>query len=136
MEIEPFVFHIVGVRDSLLVKINDKLGLRLKEEEVNMKSIGNKLNQLNEQNLLTDLGNLDSDNCFQILKKLRNQSTHRTLINVQFRHEIGTGGSDEPKVFFVADPDKRLEVIPFLETSLQKVKLLLQTIIKNDPRLK
>ncbi|HYT44664.1 MAG TPA: hypothetical protein VEP90_20200 [Methylomirabilota bacterium] len=35
---------------------------------------------------------------------------------------IGTSRSDKPKVFLVADPDKKLEVIPLLEDSLQKQK--------------
>jgi hypothetical protein len=77
MEIEPFMFHVVGARDSLLVRINDKLGLKLKKEEVNVESIRTKLVQVNEQNLLTDFDSLNHDDCFRTIKKLRNQSTHR-----------------------------------------------------------
>ena len=130
MEIESFLFYVVGVRDSFLVKINDKLGLKLKEEEVYMNTIENKLNHLNEQHLLTDLKNFNTSSCFRILKESRDQSTHRRLIEVRFSHGLyedlnaGTSRSVKPKVFLVADPDKQLEIIPFLEDSLQKVEAL------------
>ena len=142
MEIESFLFYVVGVRDSFLVKINDKLGLKLKEEEVYMNTIENKLNHLNEQHLLTDLKNFNTSSCFRILKESRDQSTHRRLIEVRFSHGLyedlnaGTSRSVKPKVFLVADPDKQLEIIPFLEDSLQKVEALLGQIINNESRLR
>jgi len=71
---------------------------------------------------------LGTSSCFRILKESRDQSTHRRLIDMQFSQvlyedlNIGTSRSDKPKVFLVADPDKKLEVIPLLEDSLQKQK--------------
>lgn len=79
--------------------------------------------------LLTNLKNLNCDNYFMAIKKSRNQSTHRRLINVLFHHNTGTGKNDEHQVFFVLDLDKNLEVIPFMEASLQKVKDLIQDIM-------
>jgi Cthe_2314-like HEPN len=111
-EIESFLYHIVGARDSLLIKINDKLALKLNEKEVYVNTIENMLTQLNEQHLLTALRSLNNNSCFQIVLNLRNESTHRKLINVLF-----SIGSEKAKVFFVTDPDKELEVIHFLRLS-------------------
>jgi len=83
MEIESFLFYVVDVRDSFLAKINDKLGLGLKEEEVYMNTIETKLNQRSEQHILTDLKNFNTSSCFRILKESRDQSTHRRLIDMQ-----------------------------------------------------
>ncbi|MFZ0510951.1 MAG: hypothetical protein WAM14_05045, partial [Candidatus Nitrosopolaris sp.] len=52
MEIESFLFHIVGVRDSLLININNKLELRLEGRDIDFMNIRIMLNYLNEQNLL------------------------------------------------------------------------------------
>jgi hypothetical protein len=48
MEIESFLFHIVGVWDSLLAKINDNWELRLKGRDININNIKIFLNYLNK----------------------------------------------------------------------------------------
>jgi len=47
----------------------------------------------------------------------------------------GVGEGNKPRIFFRDDQDKKLEVSPFLEDSVQNVKGLLQDIIKNEPWL-
>jgi hypothetical protein len=113
-------------------KINNNWELKLKGRDININNIKIFLNYLNEQALLTNLANFSNN--IKNLKGWRNQTTHRDLLNVLFRIDIGV--DDKPKVFFRDDPDKKLEVIPFLENSLQKVKVLLHEIINNDSRLK
>jgi hypothetical protein len=139
MEIESLLFHLVGVGDTLLAKTNDKLDLKLKGRDICLRNIKLMLNFLNEKNLLSkkskenilaNLNKFDDLNWFTDLRHWRNQVTHITLLNVLF-----TVGGGEPKVFFRADPDKKLEVIPYLEDSLHKVKVLLQEIIGNEPLL-
>jgi hypothetical protein len=132
MEIESFLFYIVGVWDSLLDKINNNWELRLKGRDININNIKMFLNYLNEQALLINLVNFMDH--IKKLKEWRNQTTHRDLPSVLFRINIAV--DDKPKVFFRDDPDKKLEVIPFLEDSLRSVKTLLQEIIKNEPRLR
>jgi hypothetical protein len=142
MEIESFLFHLVGVSDTLLAKTNDKLDLKLKGRGISLQNIKLMLNYLNEknqlmkkdkENLISNLGRIDKEPWFQRLKQWRNQVTHGNLLNVLFDIDIPENG--KPKVFFRDDQDKKLEVIPFLEDSLQKVRVLLQDIIKNEPRL-
>jgi hypothetical protein len=132
MEIESFLFYIVGVWDSLLAKINNNWELRLKGRDININNIKIFLNYLNEQALLINLVNF-MDN-IKKLKEWRNQTTHRDLLSVLFRIDIGI--DDKPKVFFRDDPDKKLEVIPFLENEFKNVKGLVEDIIKNEPRLR
>ena len=139
MEIEPFLFHIVGVRDSLFVNINNKFELKLEGRDIDFRNIKIMLNYLNEQNLLADIKNFD--NSFVELKKFRNQSTHHSLINILFSHSLhenvntGTGTSDKPKVSIIGGTNKNLELIPFLENGLQKVKGSVEDLIKKEPRL-
>jgi hypothetical protein len=131
MEIESFLFHIVGVWDSLVVRINDNWELRLKGRDININNIKIFLNYLNEQALLINLANFSKNT--KKLREWRNQVTHISLLPVLF--SVGIPENGKPKVYFRDDQDKKLEVIPFLEDSLQSVKALLQEIIKNEPRL-
>ena len=85
-------------------------------------------------------------------RKLRNQCTHRKLINVLFKV-----GSDKAGVSFIVSPKTklelitlmlkdidedlknikdRLEIIPFLEEGLTTVKSLVQSIMNNQSRLR
>jgi hypothetical protein len=150
IEIECFLFHIVGVSDALLHKINDKLTLNKKR--IKISDISKKLAKLNERGLLAHLENLHHNNEFCILRDLRNQCTHRKLINVLFRV-----GSDKAAVSFIVSPktkleltthllkdideefkniDDRLEIIPFLDEGLATVKNLVQCIMDNESRLR
>jgi hypothetical protein len=133
MEIESFLFHLVGVSDSLLAKTNDMLGLNLNLGEVRIEKMKPLLTNRNEGILLSNLGKFDAEDWFKRLRIWRNKVTHISLLPVLFSVEIPENG--KPKVFFRHDQDKKLEVIPFLEDSLQKVKVFLREIIKNEPRL-
>ena len=130
MEIESFLFHIVGVWDSLLAKINNIWELRLKGRDVNIDKIELFLNYLNEQALLINLANFSKNT--EKLREWRNRVTHENLINIQIRPS--TDG--EPEVFFVDDPDKKLVIIPLLENALQNVKVLVQDIMNSESRLR
>jgi hypothetical protein len=133
MEIESFLFHLVGVSDSLVAKTNDIFGFNLGVGKVRIEIMEPLLIDRNEGGLLLNLRRFDKEPWFHKLREWRNQVTHISLLPVLFSVEIPENG--KPKVFFRDDQDKKLEVIPFLEDSLQKVKVLLQDIIKNEPRL-
>jgi hypothetical protein len=79
-----------------------------------------------------NLRKLDKENWFRELRRWRDQVTHISLLPMLFT--VGVGVDNKPKVFFRDHPDK--QVIPFLETYLQKVKDLLQEIINNEPLLR
>jgi len=101
MEIESFLFHIVGVCDSLLAKINNNWELRLKRRDVNINNIKFFLNYLNEQALLINLTNFIENT--DKLREWRNRITHENLMNIQIRPNTDR----EPEVYFVDDPKKK-----------------------------
>jgi hypothetical protein len=88
MNIECLLAHLVGSVDALLVRINGKLGLGLDIKYVNSSSsrlanINNKLNAAGKDKLLEDLNMaIQPQSWFWILKELRNQGLHRSLINI------------------------------------------------------
>jgi hypothetical protein len=71
MEIESFLFYIVGVWDSLLAKINNIWEMRLKGRDVNINNIKIFLNYLNEQVLLINLANFSKNT--EKLREWRNR---------------------------------------------------------------
>jgi hypothetical protein len=133
MEIESFLFHLVGVSDSLVAKTNDIFGFNLGAGKVRIEIMEPLLINRNEGGLLSNLRRFDNESWFHKLRDWRNQVTHISLLPMLFTIDVGEG--NKPRVFFRDDQDKKLEVIPFLEDSLQNVKVLLQDIIKNEPRL-
>jgi predicted transcriptional regulator len=67
---------------------------------------------------------------------------YRNLLNIHVVHTIeenvnsGTSSSNKAQVFFVSDPDKKLDIIPFLENSLQNMKNLVENIKNKEPLLR
>jgi hypothetical protein len=122
MEIESFLFHIVGVWDSLLAKINNIWELRLKGRDVNIDNIEFFLDYLNEQALLINLANFSKNT--EKLREWRNRVTHENLMYIQIRPN--TDG--EPEAYFVDDPKKKVAIIPLLENEFKNVKGLVEDI--------
>jgi hypothetical protein len=141
MKIESMLAHLVGSVDALLVRINEKLRLGLDIKCVNssprgMKVINDKLNVQGKGKLLEDLNDAVNDavkeKCwFWTLKDIRNQGLHRSLINKHVR----VGGT-RTIVSLKTDPQTDLEIIPYLEDSINRTKKLINNIIQNEPLLK
>lgn len=143
MEIESFLFHIIGVYDSLLFRIIDKLGLKLEGKDIKFKNITSSLTCLNEQALLTSLHNFYNNSSVQKLREWRNHVTHHNLLNIHISLNnieniinTRTSSSDEAEVFIVDDPDKKFTIIPLLEESLGNMKDLVQDFMNKHPRFK
>ena len=130
VEIECFLSQLVGVRDAILVRINDKMGLKLKSKEAILRNIQIILNALGKTNLLERLKIFERSNWFLALNKLRNDSMHRKLINVHIK-----AGTSEAKVYLITDSQTELEVIPYLNDNLQKMKEMIEDIKNIEPIL-
>ena len=66
----------------------------------------------------------------KILTDLRNTDTHRSIINVSF-----TGGNTH--ITFVEDSKSDLEIIPYLDDRIQRMKReLIDNIISREPLLR
>jgi hypothetical protein len=65
----------------------------------------------------------------KILTDLRDTGTHRSIINVSF-----AGGNMH--ITFIEDPDSDLEIIPYLDDRIQRMRDLIDNIISKEPLLK
>jgi hypothetical protein len=145
MEVDCFLSQLVGAVDSLLSQINDRLDLGIPTDRVNFANVQSALSAKTKKiDLLSELDRArQQGNWYYMLSELRNQSVHRTFLkraisvhdfppkpgqvrflNVQRRFE------DNP-----FDHVIDMDVIPFLEKSLQQVRELIFSIKASEPLL-
>jgi len=143
IEMEELLSHLIGSIDSLLFRINKKLGLGIKDNRVCLSTVNEKLESIGRADLLQDLNHLldDKGSWLSILYELRNAGMHRTIIpkrvQVSLNENTNTnkGSSDPNKTYFAADPESKLEMVPYLEDRIQKVKGLIKNISQKEPSL-
>ena len=149
MEIDCFLANIIGAKDSLLVQINQKLGLGLPIEEAKISNLNPKLKAINKGFLL-ELNTLCSqtDSWIWLLNELRNHSLHRAMINkrasVQVHENINsnTSVSAKPEVYLLINPRDINKVpmnksaVTYLQESLQQMRDLIEAIRNKEPLLK
>ena len=84
IEIEGFLFHLIGIKDSFLFQINDKLGLGIDVKDVNLCKTNKALIERGKGGLLKDLN--EAMKCPEydsppgwlwILNRLRSIGAHR-----------------------------------------------------------
>ena len=148
IEMEDLLSHLIGALDALLVRINDKLGLGIPLKNVNFRTVSEKLYSIARQDVLKQWAELRDPLIYRkgswltILTEIRNAGTHRTIINkriaVSLHEDVNTGkGTSAPnRTYFEEDPDSTLEMIPYLEDRIQKVKDLVDSTIQKEPSLK
>ena len=134
LEIEELLFHLIGAMDCLLVRINERLKLGLEDRMVNAINVCKKLRLKKRNDLIKELWELINPHnpirsWLKILTDLRNTGTHRSIINLSF-----TGGGT--RITFVEDPKSDLEIIPYLDDRIQKMRDLIDNIIRKDPLLR
>ena len=134
LEIEELLFHLVGAMDCLLVRINDRLNLGLENSKVNAINVCKKLRLKKRNDLIKELWYLLNPHnrvrsWLKILTDLRNTGTHRTIINISF-----AGGN--MNITFVEDPQADSDIIPYLEDHIQRMRDLIDNIIRKEPLLR
>ena len=147
MEVDCFLSQLVGAVDSLLSQINDRLDLGIPtDHRVNFANVQSALSAKTKKiDLLSPLDRArQQGNWYYMLSELRNQSVHRTFLkkaisvhdfppkpgqvrflNVQREFEEGNP----------FDHVMDMEVIPYLEKSLQQVRELIFSIRASEPLL-
>jgi hypothetical protein len=82
MEINCFLAHIIGAEDSLLVQINQELGLRIPIEDVKLETVDIELKTINKGYLLEHLNGLifKKTSWLWLLNEIRNHSLKRERI--------------------------------------------------------
>jgi hypothetical protein len=134
MEIEELLFHLIGAMDYLLVRINERLNLKLETRKVTAINVCKKLRLKKRNDLIKELWDLLNPrnpvrSWLKILTDLRYTDTHRSIINVSF-----AGGNR--RITFVEDPKSELEIIPYLDDRIQRMRDLIDNIIRKDPSLR
>jgi hypothetical protein len=134
IEIEELLFHLIGAMDYLLVRINERLNLKLETRKVTAINVCKKLRLKKRNDLIKELWDLSNPrnpvrSWLKILIDVTNTGTHRSIINVSF-----AGGNT--RITFVEDPKSELEIIPYLDDRIQRMRDLIDNIIRKDPSLR
>ena len=134
IEIEELLFHLIGAMDYLLLRINERLNLKLETRKVTAINVCKKLRLKKRNDLIKELWDLSNPrnpvrSWLKILTDLRNTDTHRSIINVSF-----VGGNT--RITLVEDPKSQLEIIPYLDDRIQRMRDLIDNIIRKDPSLR
>jgi hypothetical protein len=133
LEIEELLFHLVDAMDCLLVRINERLNLGLENRKVNAINVCKKLRLKKRNDLIKELWDLLNPHnrvrsWLKILTDLRNTGTHRSIINISF-----AGGN--MNITFVEDPESDSDIIPYLDDRIQRMRDLIDNIIRKEPLL-
>lgn len=134
LEIEELLFHLVGAMDCLLVRINERLNLGLENRKVNAINVCKKLRLKKRNDLIKELWYLLNPHnrvrsWLKILTDHRNTGMHRSIINISF-----AGGN--MNITFVEDPQADSDIIPYLDDHIQRMRDLIDNIIRKEPLLR
>lgn len=134
LEIEELLFHLVGAMDCLLVRINERLNLGLENRKVNAINVCKELRLKKRNDLIKELWYLLNPHnrvrsWLKILTDLRNIGMHRSIINISF-----AGGNTN--ITFVEDPQADSDIIPYLDDHIQRMRDLIDNIIRKEPLLR
>lgn len=126
VEIDCFLVQIVAVIDTLLVQINNELGLGIAIEKVDLSTVQSALNaKTKDIDLLSELHKVsDYNNWFWLLRKLRNESMYRNLLS-----------GNQQKLTLKLDENMDKALIEYYENNLQSVRELVSRIRSKEPLL-
>ena len=147
MELDCFLSQLVGAVDSLLFQINDRLDLGIPADRVNFADVQSalsaktkKIDLLSPLHVATQRGNW-----YYMLSELRNQLVRRSFLGKvisvhdlpppkppQARFLNVPGESEEGNPF---DRIMDMQVIQYLEKSLQQVRDLIFSVRASEPSL-
>jgi hypothetical protein len=145
MEVDCFLSQLVGAVDSLLFQINDRLDLGIPTDRVNFANVQSALSAKTKKiDLLSPLDSARQHrNWYYMLSELRNQLVHTTFLK-----KVISVNDFPPKprqVRFLnvlrefegnlSDHIMDMEIIQYLEKSLQQVRELIFSIRASEPLL-
>lgn len=125
IEMDSFLCQMIGTVDSLLSKINDKFGLAVPSDRIEIDKIQSALSSETKSiDLLNDLDKANQyGNWYWTIKQLRNYSLGNSLIS-QESFEV------------LADYTKtNMEAIPYFEQCLGHLEKLIESIRIKEPLL-
>ena len=118
IEIDSFLCQMIGTVDSLLFKINDKFGLSIPYDRIEIDKIQSALSaETKSIDLLNDLDKANRyGNWYWTIKQLRNYSLGNSLI------------SQEAFELLANYTKTNMKLIPYFEQSLHYLEKLIETI--------
>lgn len=137
-----FLAEIIGVMDSLVQEINERMNLGLSREKVNGTEIDKalkdkkNLNKKRRKKILQDIWDIKNKNWLWLLKQYRNMAVHRSPLNFLPIYTLNMAkGIRFERIMLQpvkGDPDPRdREVIEYFSDSLKKMRKMAKSIEKN-----
>jgi hypothetical protein len=125
MEIDSILYQMIGTVDSLLFKINDKFGLMIPSDRIEIDKIQSALSaETKSIDLLNDLDKANQyGNWYWMIKQLRNYSLGNSLISTEAIEVLANYTKTDMKI------------IPYFEQSLGYLENLIESIRKREPKL-
>ena len=125
IEIDSFLCQMIGTIDSLLSRINDRFGLSIPTDRVEIDKIQSALSaETKSIDLLNDLDKANQyGNWYWTIKQLRNYSLENSLI------------SQEAFGVLANYTKTNIKLIPYFEQSLDHLEKLIESIRKREPIL-
>ena len=130
IEIEELLFHLIEAMDCLLDRINERLNLKLEARNVTITNVCKKLRLKKRNDLIRELWDLLNPrnpirSWLKIVIDLRNIGTHRSIINVRF-------AKGNMHITLTEDSNSNLEIIPYLDDRIQRMRELIDNIIRKE----
>jgi hypothetical protein len=145
MEVDCFLSQLVGAVDSLLFQINDRLDLGISTDRVNFANVQSALSAKTKKiDLLSPLdGARQHGNWYYMLSELRNQLVYRTFLKKVIPEHAFPQKARQVRFLnvlreFEGNPFYHImdmEIIQYLEKSLQQVRELIFSIRGSEPLL-
>ncbi|MFL6509231.1 MAG: hypothetical protein ACJ704_15025 [Nitrososphaeraceae archaeon] len=125
MEVDSFLYQMIGAVDSLLFKINETFGLMIPSDRIEIDKIQSALSaETKSIDLLNDLDRANQyGNWYWTIKQLRNYSLGNSLI------------SPEASEVLVNYTKTNMKIISYFERSLDHLEKLIESIRKREPKL-
>jgi hypothetical protein len=143
MEVDCFLSQLVGAVDSLLFQINDRLDLGISTDRVNFANVQSALSAKTKKiDLLSPLdGARQHGNWYYMLSELRNQLVYRTFLKKVIPEHAFPQKARQVRFLnvlreFEGNPFYHImdmEIIQYLEKSLQQVRELIFSIRGSEP---
>jgi hypothetical protein len=137
IEIDEFLYHLVGVKDALLQEINSELHLCLARRDVNIGRINRELNQQrpDARDITKEICDMVSDeyNPLWLVNELHNHSKHRAMLDkeiVVVDNRISSFVLIDPRTGKAMRDDKgtKIPVIEYLDKSYKEMEKLQKTV--------
>jgi hypothetical protein len=145
MEVDCFLSQLVGAVDSLLFQINDRLDLGIPTDRVNFSNVQSALSAKTKKiDLLSPLDRArQHGNWYYMLSELRNQLVYRTFLKKVIPVHAFPQKPRQVRFLnvlreFEGNPFHHImdmEIIQYLEKSLQQVRELIFSIRGSEPLL-